>query len=84
MQSKKKELRVDRIEEGLAIAYDVEGNEYCMCAKIADLQESDILVADINNNGVVFNVSVQRDKTEENKERLLARLQELSKRKGDE
>ncbi len=77
MHSEKKELRVDRIEDGLAIAYDADGNEYCMCAKIADLKESDILLADINRDGNVFDVTVQQEETKKNEESLRNRLHKL-------
>lgn len=83
MQSQQKELRVDRVEEGLAIAYDAEGNEYCMCARIADLKESDILLASINSDGTVFDVSVLQEKTEENKQALKNKLQKLFNKQGE-
>ena len=83
MHSEKKELRVDRVEEGLAIAYDADGNEYCMCAKIADLKESDILLASINSAGMVFDVAVQQEKTEANKQRLKNKLNALFSRQGE-
>ena len=37
---KETELRVDRIEEGLAVAYDDDGREYTFCAKLADAAET--------------------------------------------
>ncbi len=77
MDTERKELRVDRIEDGLAIAYDASGNEYCMCAKIADLQESDVLLAAINKDGAVVDARVQHEKTNEIKQSLKSRLQSL-------
>ena len=77
MSIEKKELRVDRIEEGMAIAYSTDGTEYCMCQKIADVQESDILLADINADGNVVSVTVLQSKTEEVKTSMQARLHKL-------
>lgn len=73
----KKELRVDRIEDGVAIAYAADGTEYFMCQRIADLQESDILLAFVNQDGMVVDVTVRRKETEEVKQTLRNRLQSL-------
>jgi|GEM_PF-1896340 len=77
MNTEKKELRVDRIEDGLAIAYAFDGTEYCMCQKIADIHESDILLADINAEGNVVSVSVLQQETEEVKASFKERLHKL-------
>ena len=58
------ELRVDRIEEGVAVAYDAGGVEYRMCAKIAGLDENDILLAEINSEGEVVSAEKLPEKTE--------------------
>ena len=49
---KETELRVDRIEEGLAVAYDDDGREYTFCAKLADAAENDILLATLGERGI--------------------------------
>lgn len=83
MNTEKKELRVDRIEEGLVIAYDANGNEYCMCERIADIQESDILLADVNKDEQVVAVEVQREKMAVQTKTLTNRLKKLFDKKGE-
>ena len=83
MSTETKKLCVDRIEEGIAIAYDTDGNEYCMCERIADIQESDVLLATVNENGAVVDVRIQREETEEEKQILHSRLHSLFQNKGE-
>ena len=72
-----KELRVDRIENGLAVAYDRAGNEYVMCQKIGDLAECDVLSAAVNERGDVVEVVVRREETERAKSAARQNLNEL-------
>lgn len=76
---KKTELRVDRIEEGVAVAYDANGAEYIMCAKIGDLAENDIFLADVNDVGEVVSTEKLPEKTAEVKAAVQSRLNRLFK-----
>lgn len=77
------ELRVDRIEEGVAVAYDTDGAEYRMCAKIGDLAENDVLRASLNDEGEVVSAEKLPEKTEEIKAAAQSRLDRLFGRQGD-
>ena len=77
METENKKMRVDRIEEGLAVAYTDDGQEYILRKEIAYLKENDILLADIDQNGNVVNVQVRREETEKAKQTIKNRLQNL-------
>lgn len=72
-----KELRVDRLEDGIAIAYDKNGNRYEMCGRIADLSENDLIFAAIGDGGEVLAATVLPEKTEKIKRDLHVRLQKM-------
>lgn len=77
MEAESKKMRVDRIEEGLAVAYTDDGKEYILRENIADLKESDIIIATADENGNVIKVQVQREETENVKQTMKNRLQNL-------
>lgn len=77
METKSKKMCVDRIEEGLAVAYTDDGDAYTMCQKIANLQESDIILATINENGEVVAAEVLSEETAAKKAELRSRLKNL-------
>ena len=77
MSTEKKELHVDRIEDGIAVAYDRFGNEYTLRQKIADIRENDIINATVNEHGHIIDLTVLTEKTEAVKLSLKARLKKL-------
>ncbi len=77
MYTECKKLRVDRIEEGIAVAFSEDGTEYRIPQEFAAVQESDILMATIHENGEVTTVEVLREETQEKKQRLRSRLKKL-------
>ncbi|MBQ8836027.1 MAG: hypothetical protein IJ002_00800 [Clostridia bacterium] len=77
MSTEIKKLHVDRIEEGTVIAFSSDGEEYTMCEKIADIKESDIINATINENGEVVSVEVLSEETENKKSEMKTRLRNL-------
>jgi len=80
MSTEKKELHVDRIEDGIAVAYDRFGNEYTLRQKIADIRENDIINATVNEHGHIIDLTVLTKKTEATKLSLKARLKKLFKK----
>ena len=77
---KETELRVDRIEEGLAVAYDEDGREYTFCAKLADVAENDILLATLGESDAAKKLT---DKTNAVKQDMQARLNRLFDKRGN-
>ena len=80
---KETELRVDRIEEGLAVAYDEDGREYTFCAKLADVAENDILLATLGESDAVVAATKLTDKTNAAKQDMQARLNRLFDKRGN-
>ena len=77
MSCEKKELHIDRIEDGIIVAYDRLGNEYTICRKIADVKENDIIDATINEHGHIIDLTVLYEKTKAVKLSLKERLKKL-------
>lgn len=77
MGTKRIELRIDRIEDGIAVAFDRNGNEYTISANIADVKESDIIDATVNEQGEIINLAVLTDKTKAIKLSLKDKLKYL-------
>lgn len=77
MSTEIKKLRVDRIEEGIVIAFSDDGKEYTMCEKIADIKESDIINAAVNENGEVVSVEICKEETDAKKSELKSKLKSL-------
>ena len=77
MSIENKKLCVDRIEDGMVVAYSCDGTEYTMCHKIADIHENDIITACINDCGEVVAVDVQIEETAERKSGLQKKLKNL-------
>lgn len=80
---KETELRVDRIEEGLAVAYDEGGREYTFCAKLTDAAENDILLAALGEDGAVVAATKLTEKTNAVKQDMQARLNRLFDKRGN-
>lgn len=77
MSTEKIEMHIDRIEDGIAVAYDRFGKEYTMCEKIADIKENDIIDATVNEYGHIIDLTVLSEKTETAKLSLRDRLSNL-------
>lgn len=77
MSTEIKKLHVDRIEEGVVIAFSEDGKEYTMCEKIASVKESDIINAAINENDEVVSVEILSEETKSKKSELKNRLKNL-------
>lgn len=80
---KKIELRVDRIEEGLAVAYDDSGEEYTFCTKLANVKENDILCATISDSGAVIEAQKLTGQTDSTLQDMQARLHRLFNKRGN-
>lgn len=77
MSCEKKELHIDRIEDGIVVAYDSNGYEYTMCARIADVKENDIVDATVNERDQIIDLRVLPEKTKAAKLSLQERLSKL-------
>ena len=77
MSIENKEMRVERIEDGIAVAYDRFGNEYTVRQRIADIRENDIIDATVNEHGHIIDLTVLSEKTEAAKLSLKDRLANL-------
>ncbi len=70
-------LKIDRIEEGIAIAFSNEGEEYHFSQKFANVRENDICDAIINDEGKVISLSVNSQETKRIRDRMHAKLNKL-------
>ena len=77
MSSRKTELHVDRIEDGVAVAYDNNENEYFIRDNISDIKENDILEATLTEDGLVTSITVLHEKTEAKKHSMKELLTNL-------
>ncbi len=77
MNTEAKEMTIDRIENGVAVAYDRDGNEYTVCANIAGIKESDIVSATVNEHGQIIDITVLHKITKNKKRSLKDRLTNL-------
>ena len=67
MSIRKTELHIDRIEDGVAVAYDNNENEYFIRDNISDIKENDILEATLTEDGLITSITVLHEKTEAKK-----------------
>lgn len=77
METENKKMRIDRIEEGFAVAIAEDGGQYALQPGIADLKESDIILAKINECGEITAVKVLEEETSAKKAELHSRLKNL-------
>lgn len=77
MNTKTKELRIDRIEENIAIAYDSANNEFSLCKSEFNLSEGDIIEATFSDTKTIVSVIVKAEKTAKEKDLLVTRLSKL-------
>lgn len=77
METENKKMRVDRIEEGLAVAYTDDGQEYTIRREIADLKENDLIMATVSESGEIVAAEVLETETAAKKEELRSRLKNL-------
>ena len=70
-------LKIDRIEEGIAIAFSNEGEEYHFPQKFANVRENDICDAIFNDEGKVISLSVNNQETQRSRDRLQTKLNKL-------
>ena len=82
MHTQSKELRVDRIEEGIAIAFDENGAKYIFSQNDFPACEGDIAHATFDRNGRITEIKIFKKKTNEEKELLQSRLSNLFKTRG--
>ena len=80
MNTKTKELRVDRIEENIAVAYDSDNNEYTFFKTDFFVSEGDIIDAVFDDAETIVKVTVKAEQTLNEKELLKARLSNLFKK----
>ena len=71
------ELRVDRIENGIAVAYSDTGREYRFAKRPKELRDGDIIRATIGKNGEIIIVEILGDKTTQVKVEMQNRLHKL-------
>ena len=77
MYTECKKLRVDRIEEGIAVAFSEDGTEYRIPQELAAVRESDILMATIHENSEIAAIEVLPKETAAKKSALRSRLKKL-------
>ena len=70
-------LKIDRIEEGIAVAFSSEGNEYHFPQSFANVRENDVCDAIINDEGKVVSLSVNNRETQLNSDRMRTKLNKL-------
>lgn len=75
-----KELRIDRIESGVAVAYSDTGQEYRFPKTPENLREGDIVRAALTAGGQVTAVEILAEKTAQVKEEMRTRLHKLFKK----
>ena len=74
------ELRVDRIENEIAVAYSDTGREYRFTKEPKELRDGDIILATIGKDGKITAVEILGDKTAQVKAELQSRLHKLFKK----
>ena len=77
MRETDKELRIDRIENGIAVAYSDTGQEYRFPKTPENLCEGDIVRAALTACGQVTAVEILTEKTAQIKEEMRTRLHKL-------
>ncbi len=83
MQTKTIQLRIDRIEEGLAVAFAEDGTAYTVRADIADLRENDIIAASVDAHGEILTAEILHDETAAKKDELRLKLKNLFNKRGN-
>ena len=77
MNTKTKELRIDRIEENIAVAHDSENNEFSLCKGEFNLSEGDIIEATFSETETIISVTVKAEETAKEKDLLMTKLSKL-------
>lgn len=72
-----KKLRIDRIEENIAVAYDDGGNEYKIIEEPLQIKESDIVTAEFDECGNIIAISTEEEETAAVKNDFQGRLDKL-------
>lgn len=77
MTSKIPKLTVDRIEEGVVIAFSDDGQKYTFAKEELPLKENDIFNAEIAEDGTVIVLNILKKETNRRKKSLRNRLKQL-------
>ena len=75
-------LCVDRIEKNIIIAFSRDGSKFCFSNAGYSINESDIILAMINDNGEIVDIKPLPSDTEKIKVPLSERLKKLFKNQG--
>ena len=70
-------LQIDRIEDGVIVACSDEGQEYLLHENSIGLKENDIVLAEINENGKIVNITPLPAETEQRIKTFKERLKRL-------
>lgn len=82
MNTETKKLYVDRVEDGVIIAYSIEKTEYIFSNEDSNIHENDILIANINENNEVVSVIVLQEETTKRINTLKNRVKKLFNKRG--
>lgn len=77
MNTKNVELNIDRIENGITVAYDRDGNRYVFAFPPVNVKEGDIISASINSNCEIIDFTVLQEETQRAKSSLKKQLATL-------
>lgn len=77
MHTETKKLRIDRIEEGIAVAFADDGKQYSLSPALCTMRESDILLVTLDTSDTVIAAEVLQKETEAEKDALRVRLKNL-------
>lgn len=80
MNTKTKELRIDRTEENIVVALDKGGKEYFFSKEVFPVSECDIIEVIFDDNENIIDVTVKTEETAKAKEQLKTRLANLFKK----
>ena len=70
-------LKIDRIEEGIVIAFSDDGEEYHFSQRLANVHENDVCDAVINSDSKVVSLAINNRETQCNKDRVRNKLNKL-------
>lgn len=77
-----KKLTVDRIEEGIIVAFSDSGEKYISQGKLANISENDIIMATITDDFKILSARVLAEETKTKINSLKERLKSLFSKRG--
>lgn len=77
MHTNLKEMRIDRIEEGLAVGFTEDGEQFTLPKQNGELRENDIILAEVDESGEIISYTIKKEETETVKQTMQNRLRKL-------